>query len=219
MIRRLLVVLVGIVVAVLGVPAVASAHTELHESSPADGAQVDKLPGTITLTFGEDIEGPTAQVGVLVGDHDPIQIAAPVDGPTLTIDTTSDELAPLAADAGGKWAIAYTVVGLDGHAIDGTVTFSVAESGAADENGAATSQDADPSSAAAGASEDADATDTDTDETAAASDEDEPMSLLLWLAIVAVIGLVVFAVVKTDRMRRKKAETAAKAATETDARK
>ncbi|MFV0535328.1 MAG: copper resistance protein CopC [Cumulibacter sp.] len=200
MIRRLLAVLVGALIAALGVPAAASAHTDISESVPADGAEVDEVPGTITLTFAEDLQGPTAQVGVLIGDNDPVQLDAPVQGPTVTIDTSAPELADV-ADTEGQWAIAYTIVGQDGHPIDGTVTFTVTEAaGAAESESAGTETQADESADTAPASEAA-------DEEAA----DESMSSWLWLAIVAVIALVVFGVVKTERMRRKKAENAAKA--------
>ena len=182
----------GVLAALLSMTAPAAAHSELSASSPPDGAEVHTVPPSITLTFAEELQGSSTTVGVLVGDHDPVQVDVPVTGPTLTIDTSVAQLAQVAADGDGTWAVAYQVISGDGHPVDGTLTFTVTGS-----------DDAAPTEGAPQA---------DTATAAASAEQDEPMSPLLWLATVAVIGLVVFAVVKTDRMRRKKAEAAAKAA-------
>ena len=97
MTRRLLALLLGAFAAVLLGALPAAAHTELASSNPADGAQLDAVPDTITLTFGEDLQGPTAKVGVIIGDNNPIQVDAPVSGPTVTIDTKSGPLADVVA--------------------------------------------------------------------------------------------------------------------------
>lgn len=195
MTRRLLALLLGAFAAVLLGALPAAAHTELASSNPADGAQLDAVPDAITLTFGEDLQGPTAKVGVLIGDNNPIQVDAPVSGPTVTIDTKSGALADVVAKSGaGKWAIGYQVVGQDGHPIDGTLTFTVVEAAASESSAevtASTSDSASPSPAA--------------DAKNSEDDGPEQVAPWLWALILAGSAAAVFAVVKIDRtMRRRK---------------
>ena len=200
MTRRLLALLLGAFAAVLLGALPAAAHTELASSNPADGAQLDAVPDTITLTFGEDLQGPTAKVGVIIGDNNPIQVDAPVSGPTVTIDTKSGPLADVVAkSSAGKWAIGYQVVGQDGHPIDGTLTFTVAESAATSDSTAEVtaykSDSASPSPAA--------------DAKESEDDGPEQVAPWLWALILAGSAAAVFAVVKIDRtMRRRKKDRA-----------
>lgn len=210
--RRLLGALFGVLAGLLTLTAPAAAHSDLTASDPVNGAELDAVPGTITLTFGEELQGSTAKVGVLVGDHDPVQLDAAVSGTTVTVNTSVDQLAEIVADGDGQWAISYQVVSADGHPVDGTLTFIVTQagaepaSGASDANGSAAAEEASGSDDSRGSGGSADDAADASDESAA---EDEPMPPLQWLATFALIGLVVFAVVKIDRMRRKKAQDAA----------
>lgn len=200
MTRRLLALLLGAFAAVLLGALPAAAHTELASSNPADGAQLDAVPDTITLTFGEDLQGPTAKVGVLIGDNNPIQVDAPVSGPTVTIDTKSGPLADVVAkSSAGKWAIGYQVVGQDGHPIDGTLTFTVATSSSASEGSAEVTAYASESASSTPAAAAKDSED----------DGPEQVAPWLWALILAGSAAAVFAVVKIDRtMRRRKKDRA-----------
>lgn len=195
MTRRLLALVVAAFAAVLLGALPAAAHTELASSDPADGAQLDAVPDTITLTFGEDLQGPTAKVGVLIGDNNPIQVDAPVSGPTVTIDTKSGPLADvIAKSSAGKWAIGYQVVGQDGHPIDGTLTFTVAESTSSESSAEVTASNSDSASPSPAA-----------DAKNSEDDGPEQVAPWLWALILAGSAAAVFAVVKIDRtMRRRK---------------
>jgi len=53
-----LVTLAGILLALLLAPVRASAHAELVESDPADGAVLTEAPAAVTLTFTESVTDP-----------------------------------------------------------------------------------------------------------------------------------------------------------------
>ncbi len=163
-----------------------SAHSELESSNPESGAQLDAPPESITLTFNEPLQGQTATVGVLVGDNDPVQVEGVVDGPTVVIDGASGPLAEVVdGGAEGKWAIGYQVVSADGHPIDGTLTFTVGDAGGEGDAGSA-------SSGGSGES------------TTASAEGEDGVTWWQLLLILAGSALVVFLVVETDRVMRKK---------------
>lgn len=202
---RLVTALLAAVAAVLLGTGTAFAHTDLVSSDPADGTTLDALPGTITLTFGETLQGPTAKVGVLVGDRGPVQVDATVSGATVTVDTAAGPIAGLLSDGGsGKWAISFQVVSEDGHPVDGTLTFTVNPPASAAGTGpAATSS---PADAAAGAASGASTDPAEVGGDAAAADGDEPEQVdpLTWFLIIGGVAVGVLAVVRLDRAVRKK---------------
>lgn len=117
--------LLGAVVALgltLGLPMAALAHTELTESSPADGAQLDEPPTEVVLTFeGEISEDSTFTVtdadGTEVGSGElDLDVA---DRNVLRGDVTITE--------DGTYAVAYSIVGEDGDPIEGELSFAVGE--------------------------------------------------------------------------------------------
>ena len=103
-------------------PMAAFAHTELTESSPADGARLDEPPTEVVLTFEDEIgEDSTFSVtdadGTEVGSGElDLDVA---DRNVLRGDVTiSDD---------GTYTVAYSIVGEDGDPIEGEVTFTVGE--------------------------------------------------------------------------------------------
>ena len=106
----------------LGLPVAALAHTDLAESSPADGAQLEEAPTEVVLTFeGEISEGSTFTVtdadGTEVGNGElDLDVA---DRNVLRGDVTITQ--------DGTYTIAYSILGEDGDPIEGEVTFSVGE--------------------------------------------------------------------------------------------
>jgi copper resistance protein C len=119
----------------------ATAHAELIDSDPKDGATVETLPDQVVLEFSEEVASPafvevTAADGTEVTAGDPQVLGA-------TIET------PLAANGpAGTYTIAYRVVSADGHPISGELTFDVTTGSAgAPASGSAGSSDASPAAA------------------------------------------------------------------------
>lgn len=122
--RVAVVVLAGVLALLLG-PAPAWAHTELRSSTPADGASVAQPPSQVELTFSEEV--PAAGATVTVTGPDRVDRAAgPAtgDGGTLTVP-----LRPLGP--AGAYTVGYRVVSDDGHPVAGTVTFTLTAPGPA----------------------------------------------------------------------------------------
>ena len=132
--RVLLAALMLAIAGLVGVAAPASAHAELESSSPKDGAELETAPKQITFTFGEDlIEQGNAVTLTAEATGDRLEVGeAEVDGDELSV-AWPDE-AP-----SGEFTAAYRAVSADGHPIEGTVEFSVAEATIAASPAAATS--------------------------------------------------------------------------------
>lgn len=103
----------------------ASAHDSIVGSDPADGAELTASPAQITLTFSEEIQPVGGQV--LLVDSAGTQVAAgapSVDGVTAAL--------VVPALANDTYSVTWRVVSSDGHPIDGTFGFSVADPRAVD---------------------------------------------------------------------------------------
>jgi methionine-rich copper-binding protein CopC len=96
----------------------AQAHAELTSSTPAESAVLASPPTTLRLTFTEDLMPGFAQLTLTVARAAPKSLPVKIDGRTLTVSV------PTAA-APGRWVAAYRVVSVDGHAITGTIPFTV----------------------------------------------------------------------------------------------
>lgn len=112
--------------AVVLVPSIASAHTELVSSDPRNGARLEVAPTTLTLTFNEMISPDLSTVVLSVGDKgDEQRSILPVrqgsTSSTLVADVPPDALP--AGDAGTLWVATYRVSSRDGHAVEGEWTF------------------------------------------------------------------------------------------------
>lgn len=117
--------LVGLVVALAALAlaiAPAAAHSQLESSDPADGATLDAPPEVLSFTFNEELlqqgnavtltevaTGTRLELGAVVVSGDTVSVAWPQASPA------------------GEYRAAYRVVSADGHPIDGTVTFTVAQ--------------------------------------------------------------------------------------------
>ena len=71
--RRILLVLVGAVVALVVASGPAAAHTELISTTPADQQTVSHTPAVVVLTFDESLLAMGTQV-VVTGPQGPVQI-------------------------------------------------------------------------------------------------------------------------------------------------
>ena len=104
----------------LGLPAATLAHTDLAESSPADGAQLDAPPSEVVLTFEGEV---SAESAFTVTDA----TGATVGTGSLDLDVAERNVlrADVTATAAGTYTVAYAVVAEDGDTVEGEVTFTV----------------------------------------------------------------------------------------------
>jgi len=117
---RMLIAL-AVVAAVLlpGVPA--WAHAQLVASDPATGATLTTAPASVALTFSERLNADFTTIVVSDSAQQRIAAAAPaIDGGKGTVALTQ----PL---GNGVHTVAYRVVSVDGHTVQGSYTFTVAD--------------------------------------------------------------------------------------------
>jgi methionine-rich copper-binding protein CopC len=102
-----------------GIPA--SAHARLLSSAPELGEVVDSAPDQIVLTFNEPIESDFGQLQVSGPDGERLDAAPPsADGDVVTAPVSPPTTA-------GAHTVAYRVISADGHPVEGTFTYEVAE--------------------------------------------------------------------------------------------
>jgi copper transport protein len=125
---------IGVLVALLVLPAAAHAHASLQASVPADGQVLEAAPNAVELRFsGTVAAGPDAiRVFSPAGDEVQVGGSAPARGMVLR--------QPIEASESGTYGVAYRVSSEDGHVINGSLTFSVGE--ASEGGGASASRDA-----------------------------------------------------------------------------
>lgn len=99
----------------------AHGHTELLETSPADGARVDDAPSRITATFSD----PVTPVG------DGVTLTRRADDQQIRVRqarTTPDRVVAVVPSGSlppGRYDVRWRVEASDGHALTGTFTFAV----------------------------------------------------------------------------------------------
>lgn len=100
-------------------PALALAHTELIASDPADGSTVSDAPDEVVLTFAAEVdEG--ASFTVL----DPAGEEVGSGGLDLEVADRNVLRGQLDVGASGEYTVAWSVIGDDGHEVEGEVTFT-----------------------------------------------------------------------------------------------
>ena len=96
----------------------ASAHAELLEIVPADGAVVPEAPSGVTLRFSEPISLTGGSVRVLDDAGDVVADGATVAGDTINL--------PLPAGmSDGTYTVAWAIISADSHRITGASVFHV----------------------------------------------------------------------------------------------
>ncbi|MFI8803631.1 copper resistance protein CopC [Micromonospora chalcea] len=183
--------------ALLLVPATpAAAHNSLQEATPARDARLTTAPTQVTLRFLQRLNPAFTTITLRDSTDRQVPASAPaVDGATGTV--TIEE--PL---ANGTYTVAYRVVSRDGHPVQGSYRFTVADPAAPP---AAAPSPATPSPAAsadvsAGAAAGADASPASADASADA-DGGLPVGLLVGGAVAAVAAAGVTALL----LRRRRA--------------
>ncbi|HEX5918046.1 MAG TPA: copper resistance protein CopC [Nocardioides sp.] len=111
--------LVALALVVLGA-APASAHAELIETDPAEGAVVETAPDTVTLTFNEPVRLTSQEIAVYDATGEQVAATSGANGTEVTVGLSG------AADlADGTYFVSWNVLSGDGHPISGALTFSV----------------------------------------------------------------------------------------------
>jgi copper resistance protein C len=167
--------LLALIVSLLafGVPALpAYAHSELLQSTPADGEQLTQAPTEIELVFGEGVQ----QQGGAIVVKGPDGARYDEPGSFVTDENVATVKVDAATDA-GEYTVVYRVTSADGHVVDGTFSYRVLDAGTSP--GAASTPAATPLSGTA------------TDEGAG----DESAVGVVWVLGLGAIGLVLLAAV------------------------
>jgi methionine-rich copper-binding protein CopC len=97
----------------------ATAHARLVSSSPAKGATLDRLPQAAELKFSEVVGQPA---GLVVTGPDGKTMST---GKTAVVDSTLSRPLDTTGQAAGAYTMSYQATSADGHAISGTVTFTL----------------------------------------------------------------------------------------------
>jgi copper transport protein len=112
---------VGLVLLVLLLPAIASAHAELVTSEPAADAVLARPPERVRLSFSEPIEPDFFTLEVYAANQtrvDRNDARVPPDN-VASLEVTLSDLRP------GAYTVVWRVLSIDGHVVRGTFSFSV----------------------------------------------------------------------------------------------
>jgi methionine-rich copper-binding protein CopC len=105
--------------ALLAVPAAAAAHVELVSSTPAAGDNLDTTPTEVTVTFDDELDPDRS--GFTVTDAGGNEVGnGEVD---LTVADRNVLTGAVTITDPGVYTVTYTVAGLDGHEVEGTLSF------------------------------------------------------------------------------------------------
>jgi copper resistance protein C len=183
--RRVALLAVVVLAALLGTATAASAHTELSASTPAEGSTVAEPLPAVDLTF----TGPVLLRQVTVHGPDGADAAAGAASVAGAVVTQ-----PVGLTAAGVYTVDYSVTSSDGHEVAGSVTFTYAPPATS----SAPPSSAEPSSAAPSASGEA----VEPSEAAAQSEAEDSGGLPAWLLVLGVAALVAAAFFFTPWRRR-----------------
>ncbi|HEV7172839.1 copper resistance CopC family protein [Pedococcus sp.] len=106
----------------IGAAASADAHDVLVSTNPANGAQVSRVPPTVTLRFDQTVLGLGTEV-VVTGPSGPVQV-----GKAGVVDNTVTERLQPGAPA-GRYTVEWRVTSVDGHPVSGTFAFTARAAG------------------------------------------------------------------------------------------
>jgi copper resistance protein C len=96
----------------------ALAHTSLQDSLPKDGEIVTESIQELRLIFGTKIEQ-TSKIRVTNSDGEPVELG------NLVIEEDEMRTTFLQPLENGNYEVEWTIVGADGHPIEGAFSFSV----------------------------------------------------------------------------------------------
>jgi len=102
---------------------VRGAHATLISSEPAANSRLTASPSRIRLVFSEPVEGHLARVTLVPASGQPLRLRADADPRDVNaVIAVIDSIAP------GGYRVSWRVVSADGHPVDGTFTFTLADS-------------------------------------------------------------------------------------------
>jgi methionine-rich copper-binding protein CopC len=110
------VMLSGLLVAAAGL----QAHTMLQTSTPADGAVLDEAPETLELGFGADVQLLKLEIATDAGAVEDMKF-------TPVATAAKSFSVPLPALEPAAYLVTWTILGADGHRMEGTLSFLVDE--------------------------------------------------------------------------------------------
>jgi hypothetical protein len=96
----------------------ASAHSHLRSSTPAEGSTVAGSPAQVVLGFSENSR--LTALTLTRGSEAPLKVTALPQRPAQQLTVALPPLMP------GAWTLAWRVIAEDGHVTHGTVHFTVA---------------------------------------------------------------------------------------------
>ena len=102
----------------------ASAHSELLAAVPENGSTVADV-SEVSLTFGEEIVAEYTTLSLTNEAGEAVELETPTMDATNTVVTARISAAPL---VDGTYTLGYYIVSIDGHPIEGTVSFVVSGS-------------------------------------------------------------------------------------------
>ncbi|MGJ4887247.1 copper resistance CopC family protein [Bradyrhizobium sp. HKCCYLRH3099] len=105
--------------AVLALPATASAHAIIVSSQPASGATIDKEALAIRLRFNSRIDHARSRLKLKAPDGAEQALTPAADAPADEIDAQARALSP------GAWHLQWQVLSVDGHITRGDIPFTV----------------------------------------------------------------------------------------------
>ncbi|MEI4270495.1 copper resistance protein CopC [Klenkia sp. LSe6-5] len=140
--RRVLLVLLAGVGALLGTAGPASAHATVVTSSPADGARLATVPAEVTVQFDEGVSLGAGYARVIGADGERVDTGAA----TVTDDTVTIPLRSGLPDA--SYVVTWRVVSADSHPVSGAYAFVVGDGELAATTAAEDGADVDPAVAA-----------------------------------------------------------------------
>lgn len=95
----------------------AAAHTLLVSADPEDGATTDAAPKDVTFEFSENVDEASTQLSLTDSAGKTINTKkAQFDKTTVTV--------PIWVPKAGKYTVSYRLVSVDGHPVDGSVSFT-----------------------------------------------------------------------------------------------
>ena len=102
--------------------AVATAHVELTASTPEAGENLDTAPTEVTLTFDGELDAEASTFTVSDADGHEVGTGS-VD---LTVADRNVMIGEVTITEPGVYTVAYGVLGVDGHEIEGEFSFGFA---------------------------------------------------------------------------------------------
>ncbi|MFF5077250.1 copper resistance protein CopC [Actinoplanes sp. NPDC000266] len=95
------------------------AHTQLVATTPAKDAVLTRAPGAITLEFSQRLNPDFTTIALSDAARRRVDASSPA------IDTAKGTILPREPLANGTYTVAYRVVSVDGHTVQGSYVFTV----------------------------------------------------------------------------------------------